>query len=96
MSHEEVYAEEVQEEVLESQSSPKRPARIRTSEDLTESDNEDSPLIGNAHARRSHRRGYSYERAINEPWTGAHGKGPQPWYKKPSVRVLRFSVDNVR
>lgn len=85
MNHEDAYAEEVQEEVLERQASPSS-KNARISEDAIDGDSENSPLIGSPHAQRGvHKRGYSYQRAINEPWTGAHRGGPQPWYKKPSV-----------
>jgi MFS family permease len=57
-----------------------------------ESDNESSPLIG-TRPRKSippylSRAGESYQKAINEPWTGAHGVGPLPWYKRPSIYIL--------
>lgn len=94
MNHEDVYAEEVQEETLERQSPSKRQARI--SEDAIDGESENSPLIGSPHAQRAtHKRGYSYQRAINEPWTGAHRSGPQPWYKKPSVGLFRCRTLNM-
>ena len=90
MNHEDAWAEEAAEEVIGEPSSSKNNARARVSEDLSDHENEQSPLIGDAHAlrRHTHKRGISYQRAINEPWTGAHGTGPLPWYKKPSVYWL--------
>lgn len=86
MNHEDAFNEEAHEEAIEPRSAPKSQARARTSEDVSDSDTESSPLIGSAHAQRqTHKRGYSYQKAINEPWTGAHGAGPLPWYKTPSV-----------
>lgn len=95
MNHEEAYAEEAQEAVLEreyreNRATQKDPSHIRISEDASE--NESRPLMRDFEPiggpRLGHRRHHSYERAINEPWTGAHGAGNRPWYKRPSVYWL--------
>lgn len=101
MNHEEAFAEEAREEVRDQESRQRRRPQkghvhIATAEDASESENESSPLIGSAQSmrgeRRQHKRGHSYQKAINEPWTGAHGQGDRPWYKKPSVRDKRNIV----
>ena len=96
MNHEDSYAEEIREEVIEEESqdggrSKKGNLRIRMSEEVVENNDESSPLISEQRSSRRalHKRGYSYQRAINEPWTGAHGSGHLPWYKKPSVSAAR-------
>jgi len=95
MNHEDAFAEEAREEARNQQSQQRRRPQkehvnITTAEDVPETDNESSPLIGSAETirgeRAQHKRGYSYQKAINEPWTGAHGHSDLPWYKKPSVR----------
>lgn len=94
MNQEDAFIEEAQEEVIhqeeQQQNSPKKSnVRFSSSEEISDGDNESSPLIGDVRSRRpltfSHHRGQSYERAINEPWTGAYHSGSLPWYKKPSV-----------
>lgn len=99
MNQEDVFAEEAQEEAATSEQeriqSPSRGKfQVRTSEEyLSDNDNENSPLLSvpaSPSNRRVplHKRGHSYQRALDEPWTGAHGVGPLPWYKRPSVRIL--------
>lgn len=95
MNHENAFAEEAREEVRDQQSQQRRRPRknhihITTAEDTSDNENESSPLIGSAESirgqRSQHKRGYSYQKAVDEPWTGAHGQGDRPWHKKPSVR----------
>ena len=95
MNQEDAFTEEAQEEILDHESrrrqtSQKISAQIRTSEDIWDEENhESSPLISSSEPARAqrqpHLRGHSYHKAINEPWTGAHGSRDLPWYKKPSV-----------
>jgi len=95
MDNEEPFAEEAHEQADVSRrrtagtnTAPKRLVDTYESEN-DGSDNEQSPLMGpdHEHPRRQSyaRAGKSYQRAINEPWTGAHGAGGLPFYKKPSV-----------
>ena len=90
MDHEDAFAEEAQEEALLSEGSTDRGAetQYRTRED-EEDENESSPLMS-PRRRRTQKTPYSrasasYQRAINEPWSGAHGSHALPWYKKPTV-----------
>lgn len=102
MNQEDVFAEEAQEEltVQEPQangntSKAKSKSQTRTAEEAwsDDEDNEARPLMGKPGStldlrRPEHKRGKSYQRALDEPWTGAHGVGPLPWYKQPSVGPL--------
>lgn len=95
MNPEDVYAEEAQEQILDDETrhaherdTSKSSNQITVSEG--EAEDEDRPLLSGSEAlgrpgsgRRG--RGYSYERALNEPWTGSYHAGDRPWYKKPSV-----------
>ena len=92
MNTEDAFQEESQQEILdrESRVSQRRSTKYRARVSEEEAQDESRPLIQDAdHSRGpggiSHKRGYSYQRAINEPWTGAYGQGDRPWYKKPSV-----------
>lgn len=98
MDHEEAFAEDAQEEVAIAENIRRRPVVevVETSYDNRNDalddyhDGETSPLVSPRQHRRSQRDTYSrarpsYERAINEPWTGSHGSGDKPWHKKPSV-----------
>lgn len=53
------------------------------------SDDEEVPLMSRERSSRDNRpvaaSRKSYERAINQPWTGAQGSAGLPWYKQPSV-----------
>lgn len=99
---EEVFAEEAQEEARLREESARHPAidtqfHVRDGQD--EDDNETSPLMNPRQRRKnttSHTRARrsSYERAINEPWLGAHGSSDLPWYKTPSVCSLTISVSS--
>lgn len=91
------YAEEAQEEILELEHEGRRRRDERKkntrSTALDDGDNwndesETSPLISRSTRPRTQARGVSYQKAIDEPWTGAHGKGDLPWYKKPSVSTV--------
>lgn len=91
-NHEDVYDQEAQEEILNDETLQRRHGqkqpRVNTEQALSENEDENSPLMGSPGSpqrAKMHKRGYSYERAINEPWTGAHGLSHLPWYKKPSV-----------
>lgn len=93
-NHEDVYNEEAQEELLHDDTSQQRHSQkhpqVNTEQAVSDQGDETSPLIdspGSPRREAMHKRGYSYQRAINEPWTGAHGTGHLPWYKKPSVSV---------
>jgi len=59
--------------------------------DAESSDDEQVPLMHRRHGSFNERPGAaarkSYERAINQPWTGAQGSAGLPWYKRPSVRA---------
>ena len=96
MDPEDTFAEEAQEQTLlrnsMSGSEDNSKARARSSTEETEYDDESSPLIANAGERPQRnglsRAGASYTRAINEPWKGAHGAGPLPWWKRPSIYWL--------
>ncbi|KAH0846322.1 Major Facilitator Superfamily protein [Fonsecaea pedrosoi] len=89
---EDAFAEEAQEEVRlveESHSHPTTHARFRISDGQDDEDDEMSPLMSPNHRRKTpvaHERARaSFERAINEPWNGAHGSGDLPWYRTPSI-----------
>ncbi|KIW51650.1 hypothetical protein PV05_10350 [Exophiala xenobiotica] len=97
MDPEEAFAEEAQEEARLSDNST-LDAGIEThfhvrdddDDDETAFDNESSPLMSPRRRRTTRKIPYSratssYERAINEPWTGAQGSHSQPWYKTPSI-----------
>jgi len=91
MDHEDAFAEEAQEEALLSEASTTDlgiETQFRMREDDGD-DNESSPLMS-PRRRRTQKTPYtraraSYQRAIDEPWSGAHGSHALPWYKKPSV-----------
>ena len=90
-AQEDAFAEEAQERALLSRQDSEYASKASAGPQTTEDDSEDesSPLIG-ARLRKptwttSSRAEDSYTRAINEPWTGAHGAGPLPWYRRPSV-----------
>lgn len=93
MNQEDALAEEAQEEVITSEQSQNKSQKVNVRfssvEHNSDEENESHPLIGSARPSRGrppqHNRGYSYERAINEPWTGAYRSGEVPWYKRPSV-----------
>lgn len=95
MDPEDAFAEEAQEEALLSENSTAdlgNETQYELGED-DEDDNENSPLMI-PRRRRTPKTPYtraraSYQRAIDEPWSGAHGSHALPWYKKPSVRSLR-------
>lgn len=91
MDHEQAFAEEAQEEVLIAENNG-RSRNYDVGDDTQDAyhDNETSPLVSPRQRIRPQRETYerartSYERAIHEPWTGSHGAGEQPWYKRPSV-----------
>jgi len=93
MDHEEAFAEEAQEEALLSEASNDldNETQYQMRED-DEDENESSPLMS-PRRRRAQKTPYSrarasYQRAIDEPWSGAHGSHALPWYKKPSVWSL--------
>lgn len=101
MDHEEAFAGEAQEEVAIASNIRRRPA-VDTGHDVRNDtldeyhEGETSPLVSPRQQRRSQREGYSrarpsYERAINEPWTGSRGSSDQSWYKKASVRPPRLA-----
>ena len=91
MDHEDAFAEEAQEEArlagdLHVDSTVNTQFHIGDAQD---GDDESSPLM-NPRQRTKSSNAYtrprrSFERAINEPWNGAHGSGGLPWYKTPSV-----------
>lgn len=88
MNPEDVYAEDAQEIVIERESRPSSKDDASKSVNqvtVVEGDDpdEDRPLLSRPQTQRG--RGYSYERAINEPWTGNYRDGNRPWYKRPSV-----------
>jgi hypothetical protein len=96
MEPEEVFAEEAQEEAFlsedhseELQSDAHFHMRRGDDDDDHESDDESSPLMSPERHRAAKtplaRARASYERAINEPWTGAQGSSDAPWYSRPSV-----------
>lgn len=89
---EDVYNEEAQEEILTDETPRQRHGqkqpRVSAEHAVSYNEDESSPLIGSPRREAMHKRGYSYERAITEPWTGAHGLGHLPWYKKPSVGAI--------
>lgn len=99
LNHEAAFAEEAQEETIVSESrqatQTSRGRKDKVRAETTEADNsnsETSPLLSSGDSVRQRqsylRAGPSYQRAIDEPWTGAHRKGDLPWYKKPSVRIV--------
>jgi len=105
MNHEDAFAEEAREEAREQESQQRRRPQkgnmhVTMTAAASDTENEDSPLIGSAASTRGlggqHRRGYSYQKAINEPWTGAHRQGDRPWHKKPSVRHERTIQMHIR
>ena len=89
---EDAFAEEAQEEVIVAET-PHRDNTINTQIDMPDGEeddeNETSPLMSPRQRRKSPalytKSRASYDRAINEPWTGAHGSSGLPWYKTPSV-----------
>ncbi|KAI1622945.1 MFS transporter [Exophiala viscosa] len=91
MDHEDAFAEEAQEEALLSEAST-TDLGIETQYSMREDDedeDESSPLVS-PRRRRPQKTPYSrasasYQRAIDEPWSGAHGSHDLPWYKKPSI-----------
>ena len=89
MDQEDAFAQEARDRpLLETDDHDTKPdIHFRASEEVDE--NESSPLIGSRSGRPERtvysRAGESYQKAINEPWTGAYGAGPLPWYKRPSV-----------
>ncbi|KIW27392.1 uncharacterized protein PV07_07133 [Cladophialophora immunda] len=92
LDHEDAFAEEAQEEVrLAEESNPDSTtnATFHISDGQDDEEDEMSPLMS-PHQRRkkpiAHTRARpSLERAINEPWNGAHGSSDLPWYKTPSI-----------
>lgn len=98
---EEVFAEEAQEEARLLEESHRHHAintQFHVRDEQDEDDNETSPLMSPRQRRKSPatyaRDRSSYERAINEPWTGAYGSSDLPWYKKPSVWRLTISISS--
>lgn len=97
MNEEDVFAEEAQEELAfhkspRNRKTPRSKSQVSTTEDALSDEefNEGQPLMGapgspQDQRRPQHQRGSSYQRALDEPWTGAHGVGVLPWYKRPSV-----------
>lgn len=104
MNQEDAFAEEAQEEAAFPESEDirnrhKSKSRVRTNEEASsdDEDNEIRPLMGVSGSpqdqrRPEHKRGHSYQRALDEPWLGAHGVGLLPWYKKPSVSTSASKV----
>lgn len=96
MNQEDAFAEEAQEQTLlrnrssASDEDLKPQIHSSTSEEHDYND-ESSPLIADRPQRPERqgvtRAGDRYQRALNEPWKGAHGSGPLPWWKRPSVRL---------
>jgi hypothetical protein len=92
LEHEDAFAEEAQEEAILAEPSHGE-ATINTQfhvrDGSNDNDDENSPLMSPRQRRKNpttySRARASYERAINEPWIGAHGSSDLPWYKKPSV-----------
>ena len=98
MDQEDAFANEAQEEVIlserqrrEQNSEDKDNVRTSTQEDDLSQD-EISPLIGTYPRRPAHttdsRAGASYQRAINEPWTGSHKADNLTWWNRPSILWL--------
>ncbi|KIW71053.1 hypothetical protein PV04_03268 [Phialophora macrospora] len=92
---EDAFAEEAQEEARLAEASHGATTintRFHVRDGQDDDDNETSPLMSPRQRRKNPvtytRARTSYERAINEPWTGAHGAGDLPWYKKPSILWL--------
>ena len=92
MDQEEAFAQEARDRpLLDDAVDPdaKADLHFQASEDV-DSDNESSPLIGTRLRRPNRiadtRAGESYQRAINEPWTGQQHGPRKPWYQRPSVR----------
>jgi hypothetical protein len=99
---EDAFAEEAQEEARlaeESHGATTINTRFHVRDGQDDDDNETSPLMSPRQSRKNPvtytRARTSYERAINEPWTGAHGASDLPWYKKPSV-CLVSSIESRR
>jgi hypothetical protein len=93
--HEDAFAEEAQEAAIIAEERHSH-ATVETQFDVRDGvDDEMSPLMNTRQrTKRPHayvRAGASFERAVNEPWHGAHGAGELPWYKKPSVYDPRFA-----
>lgn len=97
MENEDAFAAEAQDQARVERSSSVEPGngkglRARTRE-ADVSDDEEVPLMSRRRTSRGERLGAharkSYERAINQPWTGAQGSAGLPWYKQPSVRTLK-------
>ena len=96
VNHEEAFAEEAQEEALLSENPPFESGidtqfHVRDDDEL---EDETSPLVSPLRRRTVQRTPYararsSYERAISEPWNGAHGAKGLPWWKAPSVCSYR-------
>ncbi|OAL22519.1 hypothetical protein AYO22_07077 [Fonsecaea multimorphosa] len=92
LDHEDAFAEEAQEEVRlaeESHTESTTNARFHISDSQDDEEDEMSPLVS-PDQRRNKPTAYararpSFERAINEPWNGAHGSSDLPWYKTPSI-----------
>jgi hypothetical protein len=88
MESEETFAIEAQDEALLSRGRTPGPEDTRKSgEQIQEHEieqDESSPLIAQRPRPPSSN---SYQRAIDEPWHGAHGSADLPWYKKPSVSI---------
>lgn len=98
-NYEEAFAEEAQEEArmnenLRIDAGVNTQFHVRDDgEEEVDDDDENSPLMSPLLRRNKPivyaRARSSYERAINEPWNGAHGASGQPWYKTPSVCCLQ-------
>jgi hypothetical protein len=98
MENEDAFATEAQDVARVERSSSVEPGngkglRARTWE-ADASDDEEVPLMSRDRTSRDDRPGAqsrkSYERAINQPWTGAQGSAGLPWYKQPSVFTPRM------
>lgn len=96
MENEDAFAVEAQDQARIKRSSSVEPEngkglRSRTQE-AEESDDEQVPLMRRQRSSQGERPGAksrkSYERAINQPWTGAQGSNDLPFYKRPSVRAM--------
>ena len=93
MENEDAFAVEAQDQARVERSSSVEPGvgkglRSRTRETAM-SDDENVPLMSRQRPSRDERPGAqsrkSYERAINQPWTGAQGSAGLSWSKQPSV-----------
>lgn len=99
MENEDVFAAEAQDEArtegnvsVEQRNNKGLRARTRQAD---ASEDEQVPLIQRQRARHDRpdaQSRKSYERAINQPWTGAQGSADMPWYKRPSVCTSRIHV----